>query len=107
MKKILTPFVLLLLGSLASTNISKAQDLPFSLCIHDEYGYVWNILAVTHHEENYSGVGTVDVGAGFLWRAAGTYNTITGTTSLKAVNPQADGCASGFTDYFEYTGSGT
>ena len=105
MKKNLAAFALLFLGTVATVNSVKAQDLPFSVCIQDDFGYVWNYLAVTHSGDDYNGVGTVDVGLGFLWRATGTFNSSTGATTLTATNPQADGCASGYTDYFKYTGT--
>jgi hypothetical protein len=72
-------------------------------CITDDFGYVWNVT-VTHSGNFYTGVGTVDIGAGFLWDATITYDHSEHTTTFKAVNPQADGCASGYTDYFTYSG---
>lgn len=108
MKKILTPFALLFLGTVVATNCAKAQQLPatFPLCIHDEYGYVWS-FTVTRDGDSYNGKGTVDIGAGFAWDASGWWDSSTGETSLTASNPQADGCASGYTDYFTYSGSAT
>src|SRR5436190_15874844 len=107
MKRILTAFALLFVGTVATVNSVKAQDLPFSVCIQDEFGCTWNVLAVTHTGDDYKGVGTADVGLGFLWRATGTFNSSTGATTLTATNPQADGCASGYTDYFTYSGTAT
>jgi hypothetical protein len=106
MKKFLTPFALLFLGTVIANNYAKAQESPHSFCIHDEYGYVWS-YTVTHIGDNYKGKGTVDVGAGFDWIATGTFNTSTGATTLTATNPQADGCNSGYVDYFTYSGTAT
>ena len=99
-------FALLLACALTAPNLLKAQDAPHAYCIHDEYAYVWS-LTVIHHGDIYKGTGTVDVGAGFDWDAICYYNSTTGEVSLEADNPQADGCNSGYVDYFKYTGTAT
>jgi len=106
MKKKLSFFALLLLCTVTATSYLKAQGLQFSVCIHDVFGYVWNGLSVTHEGNEYISVGTVQIEEDDddLWRAKMTYNTHTGITTFKAVNPDADGCASGYTDYFTYDG---
>jgi hypothetical protein len=107
MKKSLALFALLLMGTVGITNTAKAQDnsAAITACLVDGFGYTWNLTHVTKGGGVYTGTGTIDVGAGFLWNATVTYNTHTGATTLRADNPQADGCQSGFTDYFEYTGT--
>ena len=104
MKKTLALATLVLLATVTATNQIKAQDPSFPLCIHDAFGYVWN-FHVTRDGDTWTGTGTVDVGAGFLWDASGWWNGSSGATSLTATNPQADGCQSGYTDYFTYSGS--
>src|SRR5215471_2410116 len=99
------PFsALLLICTVTATSYLKAQDNAHAYCIHDEYGYVWN-LAVIHHGDIYKGSGVVDLGLGFYWHAICYFNSVTGEVSMEADNPQADGCASGLTDYFVYTGT--
>jgi hypothetical protein len=51
------------------------------------------------------GNGTVDLGVGQIWDAKGSYNKGTKETEFEATNPNADDCASGFTDAFRYEGS--
>ena len=107
MKKSLAFFALLFLGTVIVPNHVKAQDNSdvITACIVDAFGYTWNLTHVTKTAGVYTGTGTIDVGAGFLWNATVTQNLHTGATSLRADNPQADGCQSGFTDYFQYDGS--
>ena len=98
----------LLLGTTAIPNISNAQDVPtpFPVCIHDVFGYVWNFTVEKNGNKTvYLGKGTVDIGGGILWEAHGSYNVNTHETELEATNPDADGCASGYVDAFEYEGT--
>jgi len=73
----------------------------------DEFGFVWEMSG-----EKVGGVvdftGTVDTASGFLWNATGQMTRTGGQWNdyWRADNPQADGCASEFTDYFEYFGTG-
>ncbi|HYK46948.1 MAG TPA: hypothetical protein VEV83_17345 [Parafilimonas sp.] len=94
----------LLLASAAIPGTSKAQGgYTLAACIKDDMGNVWNVT-VTHKGNFYTGVGNVDVGAGYLWDATITYDESEHTTTFKAVNPKADACASGWVDYFTYKG---
>ena len=108
MKKSLALFALLLLGAVGVKNQVKAQDnITLSACIVDGFGYTWSITSTTKSGGVYTGTGTVDIGGGLNWNATITFNTHTGATTFEADNPNADGCASGYTDYFTYDGSGT
>jgi len=104
MKKKFSAIVLALLATVVATNRVKAQDPSFPLCIHDAFGYVWN-FHVTRDGDTYTSTGTVDVGLDYLWDASGWWNSSSGKTSLTATNPQADGCQSGHTDSFTYSGT--
>jgi hypothetical protein len=101
MKKSLTFFALLFLGTVITAKTAQAQTVSF--CFHDAFGYTWT-GTVTVTGNKYSGKGKVDVGAGFLWKAK-IKGTSGASTTLTATNPQADGCVSGLTDYFVYSGT--
>ncbi len=74
----------------------------------DAFGYRWSVNITPSGPGQYQFSGQVDIGGGVLWRASGTASRSGGgyDTYWRADNPQADGCASGLTDYFEYFGSG-
>jgi hypothetical protein len=101
MKKSLAFFVLLFLGTVITANTAKAQTVSF--CIHDAFGYTWT-GTVTVTGNKYSGKGKVDIGSGTLWRGK-IKGTSGASATLTATNPLADGCASGYTDYFVYSGT--
>src|SRR5882757_3179874 len=102
MKKSLAFFSLLLVTVMS---VTKAQAQTVSACFHDVFGYYWNVtLTVTG--ATYTGKGKVDVGSGFLWKVK-VNGTCFGATKWVAKNPLADGCASGYTDYFQYDGNAT
>ncbi len=102
MKKILGFFALLLVTVMS---VTKTQAQTVSACFHDAFGYYWDVT-VTVTGATYTGKGTVNTGAPFLWKAK-ISGTCFGETTLKATNPQADGCASGYTDNFTYKGTAT
>ncbi len=78
---------------------------PSHICLVDGFYYQWE-LNYTKQGDVYIGMGTVDIGAGFLWNAYGSFNSSTGSFELHAINPLADDCASGYTDSFIYYGTG-
>jgi len=108
MKKSLA-LALLVSCALVASNRAKAQENSeaISVCIHDEFGYVWNVTLTSKVNGAYIGKGTVDLGGGLLWDATITWDSHTGSTSFEGDNPDADGCVSGFTDYFTYSGTAT
>src|SRR5678810_1240076 len=109
MKKSLALISLLLLGAVGVPNYVKAQDnsAPITACLHDGFGYVWNLTTVHRSGSVYTGTGTVDLGGGLIWNATVTFDRSNGHTTFRADNPNADGCASGYTDYFTYDGTAT
>lgn len=83
----------------------EAGRVPAHVCMTDAFGFLWDLnVSVGAGMLNLSG--TVDALTGFLWNASGTVTKSgpTWTWYFRADNPQADGCASGWTDYFEYSG---
>jgi hypothetical protein len=79
------------------------------VCMVDNYGFFWDLdwNVVTGEL-----LGPVSVGAPWTWDGSGAVTppdlfdtTAASTVGLTAVNPNADGCASGYTDYFVYTGA--
>jgi hypothetical protein len=51
-----------------------------------------------------TGTGTVKIG-GSVWNASGWMDCVSGNFELKAINPNADNCVSGYTDSFVYRGT--
>lgn len=103
MKKSFTLFIVLFVTLLSVTNLT-AQTV--SACLHDDAGYKWD-LTLTVTGATYSGKGKVTVtGAPSKWRAV-VKGTSLIDTKLTATNPDADGCLSGFTDKFIYSGNAT
>jgi hypothetical protein len=100
MKKNITLLVLLLV---TAVSVDKLQAQTVSACIHDAFGYYWN-LTVTVTGTSYSGKGTVTNVSPWAWKGK-VKGTSLSKTKLTATNPQADGCASGYTDNFVYKGN--
>lgn len=98
-------------GRTVSTQGSPLDlDAPqFLACMTDNFGFTWNLSVTKVSAGNYSHTGTVDALTGFLWNDSGSATVSGGAVNyfFRADNPQADGCLSGFTDAFEYTGSGS
>lgn len=79
-----------------------------AVCMTDSFGFRWQLDAVNQGGGVFNITGVVDALTGFNWNGSGTATVNAGvvTYDLRADNPQADGCASGFTDFFEYDGTG-
>ena len=101
MKKHSILFVLLALVMF----IPKVQAQTVSACLHDAFGYTYS-LTVTVTGASYTGKGKAEIGAPYKWKAKLKGTSLVSTT-LTVTNPQADGCASGYTDYFVYSGNAT
>ncbi|MDX1419606.1 MAG: hypothetical protein R3181_06525, partial [Rubricoccaceae bacterium] len=71
------------------------EESSIPICFIDDFAYVWNLNLVGG-----SVTGTVNTGSPPDWIASGSGNRT--SARLRADNPNADGCASGFTDYFTY-----
>lgn len=74
-----------------------------NICITDNFGYAWALCYKKQDNFN-KATGTVSFGDGTVWNAHGWMNCNNGIVELHAVNPNADGCASGYTDSFIYRG---
>ena len=104
-------FSALLLGFLMTAPIFvSAQDADAlapsystgAVCIYDAFGYKYTFSHLTITGANYKGTGKVDIGAGYLWNVK-INGHFGGLAHFLVTNPLADGCASGYTDYFEYS----
>jgi len=102
MKKILTLFTLLCVTGMSVTNL-QAQTV--SACLHDLYDYHYE-FTMTVTGASYSGKGTVDLNGGWLWKGK-IKGTSLKNTKITATNTQANGCTSGWVDYFVYEGNAT
>jgi hypothetical protein len=76
------------------------------VCLLDNYGFAWDLQWNTLTGDL---MGPVDTGPAGIWDGSGTVappalfdTSLATTTDLTAVNPDADGCLSGETDYFTY-----
>lgn len=79
-------------------------------CMVDNLGFRWNVV-ITHVGPGYYTIaGTVHMGIPWLWNASGWIqkykNPLRFVQYWRADNPQADGCVSGYWDWFEYNSSG-
>ncbi len=101
MKKIYS-LLPILLFSIASFGQDQAMR---TICIHDNYGYVWTFTNVKINSGVVSGTGTVLV-LGQPWNATGKFNNLTGDVLFNAQNPNSDGCIN-YSDGFIYEGTGT
>jgi hypothetical protein len=82
-------------------------------CMVDSFGYPWNAIITRQPPLGpgyYTIAGTVNVGAPVLWNVSGWIqkykNPVNFVQYWRADNFQADGCLSGWTDYWELSGSG-
>lgn len=89
--------------STAPCGSGGGSDSCKNVCITDNFGYKWRICYTKRDNFN-EGDGTVDLGGGVIWKAHGWLNCKDGLFGLHAINPNADNCASGYTDSFVYRG---
>ena len=82
-------------------------------CMVDSYGHEWNVVITRQPAVGpgyYTIAGTLSAGAPVPWTASGWIqkykNPVNFVQYWRADNPEADGCLSGYSDYFEYSGSG-
>jgi hypothetical protein len=107
--------------AVAAPQLNRGQPVPLGqlladevteFCMIDSFGYMWDTTATLMADDpNYwEFTGTVDIGAGFDWTLTGYAQKVSVRflqTYWNANNPNADGCMSGWVDYFEYYGDGT
>lgn len=77
-------------------------------CMTDVFGFTWYLNIRRTGPGTFVINGAVDALTGYLWDVTGSLTKSGGVLSsyFRADNPLADGCVSGFTDWFEYFGSG-
>jgi hypothetical protein len=75
-------------------------------CLIDDYGYRWRLCYKQDGTKRVTTKGVVNLMAGgIVWNATGWMDCISGKFELKAINPNADNCISGYTDSFVYRGT--
>ena len=87
-------------------NLATAPSVPSHVVMLDGFNYCWD-LDVAGSGGSFTFTGDMYGASDWSWDASGTAGRGSGiTTYFAAVNPFADGCQSGLTDWFEYFGTG-
>lgn len=99
-------------NSVKDTDVAHYLGVPdLPVCMRDNYGFAWdmiwngatgNLAGPVYGTSPWPWDGTGSVAPPALFDTAAA-----STVDLMAVNPNADGCAGGFTDYFTYSGGRT